>query len=429
MKQTSPSFSFTRRHSRFHERLLLSFLFQLSVGVILIVGIAIVPRWGLRFWEVFDPNSKNALIGLVVSFSITTYSLRRLLRYPGSQSSAYIIPTSVIVFGLMVVYFFVQRIAYSSQVMAIGFFITLIWCYVGYFIGNRYRLVRYALVPFGDALGFQDTHVAWFVRLKEPDLKKERFNGIIADLSSQELTPEWEKFLAHCTLNRVPVYHTRQIKESLTGRVKIDRLSENEFGSLLPSTYYEDIKRLMDFTASIVLLPVLLPFLLVIAIFIRIESKGSAFFIQERMGFRGKPFKMFKFRSMYTDRSGKGFTAGKDDPRITKVGKIIRKYRIDELPQILNILFGQMSFIGPRPESLQLSNWYEKDVPFFSYRHVVRPGISGWAQVEQGYAAEVEGMNIKLEYDFYYIKNFSLWLDILITFKTFKIIFTGFGAR
>jgi lipopolysaccharide/colanic/teichoic acid biosynthesis glycosyltransferase len=132
---------------------------------------------------------------------------------------------------------------------------------------------------------------------------------------------------------------------------------------------------------------------------------------------------------MYIDKQGKGFTQGEDDPRITRIGKFIRKFRIDELPQIFNILLGQMSFIGPRPESLELSMWYEMDVPFFSYRHVVRPGISGWAQVEQGYAAEVDGMKVKLEYDFYYIKHFSFWLDILITFKTIKTILTGFGAR
>jgi lipopolysaccharide/colanic/teichoic acid biosynthesis glycosyltransferase len=132
---------------------------------------------------------------------------------------------------------------------------------------------------------------------------------------------------------------------------------------------------------------------------------------------------------MYIDQKGSGFTKENKDPRITKVGKYIRKFRIDELPQIFNIFLGQMSFIGPRPESYELSQWYEKDVPFFAYRHVVRPGISGWAQVEQGYAAEVDGMKIKLEYDFYYIKNFSFWLDLLITFKTIKTIITGFGSR
>lgn len=102
---------------------------------------------------------------------------------------------------------------------------------------------------------------------------------------------------------------------------------------------------------------------------------------------------------------------------------------MDELPQIFNILKGEMSFIGPRPESASLSLWYEKDVPFFSYRHVVRPGITGWAQVEQGYAAEIEGMSKKLQYDFYYIKHFSLWLDVLISLKTLWTLWRGFGAR
>ena len=132
---------------------------------------------------------------------------------------------------------------------------------------------------------------------------------------------------------------------------------------------------------------------------------------------------------MRNDLEGKGFTEGEEDPRITKVGSVIRKYRIDELPQILNVLKGEMSFIGPRPESLELSQWYEKDVAFFSYRHIVRPGLSGWAQVNQGYAAEVEGMTVKLQYDFYYIKHFSLWLDILIVVKTIRTILTGFGSR
>jgi lipopolysaccharide/colanic/teichoic acid biosynthesis glycosyltransferase len=147
------------------------------------------------------------------------------------------------------------------------------------------------------------------------------------------------------------------------------------------------------------------------------------------MGFRGVPFRVYKFRSMYIDQRGSGFTEGDDDPRITRVGRFIRKCRLDELPQLFNVIKGEMSFIGPRPESMELSEWYERDVAFFSYRHVVRPGISGWAQVEQGYAAEVDGMTTKLQYDFYYIKHFSLWLDILIAFKTLKTIVTGDGAR
>jgi len=256
-----------------------------------------------------------------------------------------------------------------------------------------------------------------------------RFDGVVADLHSDSLTPDWQRFLAGCTLNHIPVFHVRQIQEALTGRVQIEHLTENEYGSLMPSLSYQSFKRFCDLLGAFILLPILFPVMILTGIAIRCDSKGPSLFVQRRMGFRGVPFKVFKFRSMYVDGKGKGFTEGEDDPRITRVGRIIRKFRLDELPQIFNVIRGEMSFIGPRPESMELSDWYERDVPFFSYRHVVRPGISGWAQVEQGYAAEVSGMTTKLQYDFYYIKHFSLWLDVLIAFKTLKTIVTGDGAR
>ncbi|AXR65049.1 sugar transferase [Leptospira mayottensis] len=420
---------YVRRHSRIHEQILLSTIFQLTVGSLLVSCITVVPLWGWDFWNHIDKNSLNSVIGVFIAFNITFISLRRLLKYPGAQSSAYILPTIAIIFGILIAFYLINRLDYSVQVIVSGSLITLAWCYIGYFIGHRYRLQRFALVPFGEALEFQESHGTQFVFLKRPDLGKERFDAVVADLRAKNLTPEWEKFLARCTLSRVPVYHTKQIIESLTGRVKINHLSENEFGSLLPSRFYETIKRVIDFIAALIFFPMFFPFMLLIAVLIRLESGGRVIFSQKRMGYRGKIFTLYKFRTMYVEKKGRGFTQGENDVRITKVGKILRKYRFDETLQIFNVLKGDMSFIGPRPESMELSEWYEKDVPFFAYRHIVRPGISGWAQVEQGYAAEVEGMNVKLEYDFYYIKNFSFWLDMLITFKTVKTILTGFGAR
>ncbi|MBM9577284.1 sugar transferase [Leptospira sp. 201903070] len=420
---------YVRRHSRIHEQVLLSNTFQLLTGTLLIVGITVIPKWGFEFWRDIDTNSKNTLIGVLISFCIIAISLRKLFKYPGAQSSAYILPSTAIIYSLMLAAYLLLRFEYSVQVFVLGAIVTLGWCYIGYFLGHRYRKQRYALIPFGEALEFQEMHGTEFVFLKKPDLEKQRFDGVVADLRSGDLTPDWEKFLAKCTLSRIPVYHTKQIIESLTGRVKINHLSENELGTLLPSIVYERLKRIIDLIASFILIPLLLPILIGTAILIRLESKGPAFFLQKRMGFRGRPFTVIKFRTMFLDVKGKGFTDGENDPRITKIGKYLRRYRIDELPQLFNILLGEMSFIGPRPESMELSEWYEKDVPFFAYRHVVRPGISGWAQVEQGYAAEVDGMKLKLEYDFYYIRRFSLWLDILIFFKTLKTIFTGFGSR
>jgi lipopolysaccharide/colanic/teichoic acid biosynthesis glycosyltransferase len=126
--------------------------------------------------------------------------------------------------------------------------------------------------------------------------------------------------------------------------------------------------------------------------------------------------------------SGPAFTEA-DDPRITRVGNVLRRYRIDELPQIINILRGEMSWIGPRPEAVELAAWYEDQIPYYSYRHTVRPGITGWAQVNQGNVAEIAAASDKLKFDFYYIKYFSPWLDALIAAKTLHTIVSGHGAR
>ncbi len=421
--------NFIRRHSRWYEKILLSYFFQFLTGGFFLVVCSAIPIWGQEFWKSNDPNLVTSLMASLLAFFISTFTLRRLFRLPDSESVAYIIPVTFFCYLVPIALILFFRTTYSIQIFVVGFGVTLLWCFVGFFLGRRYRLTRYAILPFGFSKELEKNHGALFTILSKPDLEGQRYNAIVADFNSPTITPEWEKFLAKCTLARIPVYSERKIRETVTGRVQINHLSENVFGSLLPSQFYERTKRLIDLLTSLLFIPVLLPFFLIIAFLIRIESKGSPLFIQPRMGFRGKVFPMLKFRSMYIDKRGEGFTKHSADPRITEIGKFIRKFRIDELPQVFNILIGQMSFIGPRPESYELSQWYEKDVPFFAYRHVVRPGLSGWAQVNQGYAAEVDGMKVKLEYDFYYIKNFSFWLDLLIAFKTIKTVLTGFGAR
>jgi lipopolysaccharide/colanic/teichoic acid biosynthesis glycosyltransferase len=427
--QDDANIDFIRRHSRWYERILLSYLFQFVTGGLFLIACCAVPIWGLEFWKSEDPNLVTSLLASLFAFFVSTFSLRRLFRLPDSESVAYIIPITFICYLIPIGLILFFRTSYSIQIFFVGFGVTLCWCFAGFFIGRRYRLIRYAILPFGRSKELQENHGALFKILNKPDLDGERFNAVVADFDSPNITPDWETFLAKCTLARIPVYSEKKIRESITGRVQINHLSENIFGSLLPSQFYEFIKRWIDILSTLIFIPFLIPVFVIIFILIRLESKGSPFFIQTRMGYRGKLFPMLKFRSMYIDKRGSGYTNPTDDPRITKVGRVIRKFRIDELPQVFNILIGHMSFIGPRPESFELSKWYEKDVPFFSYRHVVRPGLSGWAQVNQGYAAEVDGMKIKLEYDFYYIKNFSFWLDLLITFKTIKTILTGFGAR
>jgi lipopolysaccharide/colanic/teichoic acid biosynthesis glycosyltransferase len=152
------------------------------------------------------------------------------------------------------------------------------------------------------------------------------------------------------------------------------------------------------------------------------------------MGYGGRTVTMFKFRSMthrpeQTEDPRAAAVTRNADQRVTRVGRFLRRYRIDELPQAFNVLRGEMSWIGPRPEAIPLSLWYERELPFYRYRHIVRPGITGWAQVNQGHVAEVDDVLWKLHYDFYYIKNFSFWVDLLIVARTIRTMLTGFGAR
>jgi lipopolysaccharide/colanic/teichoic acid biosynthesis glycosyltransferase len=169
-----------------------------------------------------------------------------------------------------------------------------------------------------------------------------------------------------------------------------------------------------------------------VAIAIRLDSKGPVLFRQKRVGHAGKSITVYKFRTMrpieIEDELDAAITKDGDD-RVTRVGHWLRMLRLDELPQIFNILKWQMSWIGPRPEAEVLSVWYTSELPFYRYRHVVKPGISGWAQVNQGHVAEVDEVHRKLQYDFYYIKYFSPWLDLLILFRTIKTMLTGSGAK
>ena len=252
-------------------------------------------------------------------------------------------------------------------------------------------------------------------------------SAIVVD-SHSDLQPEWEHFIAEAVLQGIPVHDARHMREALTRRVEITHMAHNNFGSLLPALTYVRIKRILDLLVAIPALVLIAPVMLLFAVLIKLESAGPVIFKQQRTGFRGNPFTFYKLRSMTHDSGGEHFTHA-DDVRITRVGAFIRKYRIDELPQIWNIINGDMSWIGPRPEVVGLARLYEQNIPFYVYRHAVRPGISGWAAVHQGNVAQVDAATIKLQYDFFYIKYCSLWLDVLIVIMTVRTIITGFGSR
>ncbi|MDX7648994.1 sugar transferase [Aeromonas caviae] len=422
--------NYQRRHSRWYERVLFSPPALFIFGALLAVCLPAIERWGWRFWIHPDAVMLNTLGGAFIAFLLTGAVLYRFLRYPGASPVAYMIPTVTTLYGALVGILFFLRLPYSRQVLFESYIVALLCCWLVYFIGRRYRTPKYALLPFGDYQRLATQPAIEWRLLDDPDLGAVRFDAVVADLRDPKLAGDWERFLARCALSHIPVYHIKQVSETLTGRVKIDHLHENQLGSLLPSPVYCVLKRGLDILAAVVAIPLLSPLMLVTAVLIKLESPGPVMFLQNRVGKGNKDFCIYKFRSMCKDseKAGAQF-AQAGDMRVTRVGKVIRKLRIDELPQFFNVLKGDMSLIGPRPEQRTFVDQFEREIPFYMYRHIVRPGISGWAQVVHGYAADADDTRIKIEHDFYYIKHFSLWLDVLIVFKTIRTILTGFGAR
>jgi sugar transferase (PEP-CTERM system associated) len=190
-------------------------------------------------------------------------------------------------------------------------------------------------------------------------------------------------------------------------------------------------KRLFDITASLLLLVLAGPVILLTALAVKLESKGPAFYRQRRVGLYGVGFDCLKLRSMRQDAevNGQAVWAEKDDPRITRIGRFIRKVRIDELPQCWSVLKGEMSFVGPRPERPQFVEDLEQQLPYYAERHMVKPGITGWAQINYPYGASIEDSRQKLEYDLYYAKNYSPFLDLLILLQTIRVVLWPEGAR
>jgi sugar transferase (PEP-CTERM system associated) len=222
--------------------------------------------------------------------------------------------------------------------------------------------------------------------------------------------------------------------ERETGRVDLDTVNPSWLifsdGFSSSRILSSATKRIFDITASLILLLLTFPIIIFFAALVKLDSKGPAFFRQTRVGLYGEAFTLVKLRSMRTDAEKDGAKwAEQNDPRVTRLGRFIRKVRIDELPQTWSVLKGEMSFVGPRPEVPSFVESLEEEIPFYGERHMVKPGITGWAQINFPYGASVEDSRSKLEYDLYYAKNYTPFLDFVILLQTLRVILWPEGAR
>ncbi len=231
----------------------------------------------------------------------------------------------------------------------------------------------------------------------------------------------------------IDVFDGHHLYEEESGRIPIDELKPS---AIIFSTGFragfivKTVKRFIDVCVSFVGLAVLLPVMVLIGIIIRLDSPGPVFYRQVRVGLRAQPYMIWKFRSMFIDaeKGGARWTTEKD-PRVSRVGRYLRKWRLDEIPQLINVLKGEMSLVGPRPERPVFVQELRSVIPYYDIRHAVRPGITGWAQTQFRYGASVEDSHVKLQYDLYYVKHLSLRLDFRILLETVRVISLGEGAR
>lgn len=240
--------------------------------------------------------------------------------------------------------------------------------------------------------------------------------------------------LLDCKLYGVRVLDLASHFEQFLGQIRLDSLKASYliFGTGFRQTFIRNaIKRVFDIFCSLILLSLAAPMMILAALAIVIESGFPIFYRQERVGLDGKPFDVIKFRSMRTDAEidGKPRWATAGDSRVTRVGRILRKIRVDELPQLISVLKGDMSLVGPRPERQFFVDKLTQEIPFYAVRHSVKPGVTGWAQVRYAYGATVEDSAQKLQYDLYYVKNHTLFLDMVILFETVGVVLTGKGAQ
>ncbi len=410
---------------------------MILLGFLIAIVLPMLVRQITTGIPVTQATQYNTALGGGIALLLGVLGYRRLHIFPGLAAGSYVFMSLTITFGALAVSFFMMRTDYSRLQFLSSYMLSLVvYIYIHQKIALHRRL-RVGVVPSSRTIDLPHFEQVDWIMLQPEDDVSIAVDAIIVDLHTDH-DNVWDAQITRYVLRSIPVYHFKQVIEQISGRIEIEHLSENTLGSLNPNDVYIKMKGAADVLMAIVLFVILLPIMAFVALLVKLESSGPAIFRQQRIGYRGKPFTIYKMRTMQFDVAGANTSDGQlrqnamtrvGDPRITKLGNFLRRSRLDELPQLLNIIKGDMSLIGPRPEALPLSIWYEKEIPFYHYRHLIKPGVTGWAQINQGHVVDVADVREKLNLDFYYVKNLSFWLDVLIAVRTLRTMVSGHGAR
>ena len=422
----------------------------LIVLIPVLYGAGTLPVWGLWFipvilffsflCEVYQPEKwifKERLLRSSVAVALSLVVLAVLPNHPAAGFGRLFV--SILLFFMAQntwqslfhksndAYFFAEKIIVIGTGTTAGNVENLIQASPG-----KYALAGYVRTPMdpvtvdsGKILG----HIDEIVEIAG----QTHANAIVIALTERRGNLVAQK-LVTCKLMGVKIIDYPSFYELVTGKIPVEHINPSwlvQSSGFLITPFIRLLKKILDVMFSSILLIFSLPFFPLIALAIKLDSPGPVFYFQQRVGLNGQPFTIFKFRSMRTDSEAQtgAAWAEENDPRVTKLGTFMRRTRIDELPQLINVLKGDMSFIGPRPERPEFVEQISRVTPYYNERHAIKPGITGWAQVMYPYGASLGDSVEKLRYDLYYINNLSLFLELYILFETIKIVLFRRGGR
>jgi sugar transferase (PEP-CTERM system associated) len=411
-----------------------------EVGIVKILGVTAVALLGSHYFDLYDSERLTSeaeayfrlLIVLgVLSFLLAgvTYFLPSLALAQGVSLAGIAIVTVALLAWRSAFYWLIRRPALQEKVYVLGTGDRAERLVAG--IKNHQDLGM-VVVAFAGEEAIAATREELAAHLRATVAKQRVDRVIVAVTDRRGVVPVDE--LLRLRMAGTKIEEATALLEKVSGKLEVDQLLPSSLiyseGFALNGTAHLQ-KRLSSVVISLAALTILLPLLPLIALAIKLTSPGPVIYRQKRVGYRGKIFNCYKFRTMRADAEAKtgAVWAGTHDPRITPVGRFLRKVRLDEVPQLWNVLKGDMNFVGPRPERPEFVTQLSDVVPYYQLRHMVRPGLTGWAQVRYSYGASMEDAKEKLRYDLYYMKHMSLGLDLLIVFETLKTVLLRRGAQ
>ncbi|MFA0159675.1 sugar transferase [Vibrio sp. 10N.261.46.A3] len=389
----------------------------------------IITSWCLFTYSHLPNTVLNSMVLVIFVFLLTTYTLPSKNRLFLNKQHELII-TLLSSYGISALFIILVRIDYSRPALIIGAALTFIWIIIYYRLHKKQNITLYSLTGSVDNVDSRYKNITVYQYQKDISLHqiKKSSDGLVTNLHEIYST-DTVQLLADCALAQIPVYHSEVITERLNRQVSTTHLSETTLQSIIPNSRYLKIKSALEVALILLFLPITILLCSIISALLYIQDPGKVIYTQTRVGKNGTNFTLYKFRTMYNSTSIKNAKfATKEKHRIHSIGALLRKFRLDEIPQLLNVLKGEMSLIGPRPEQPIFVEIYKQQIPFYNYRHTVKPGITGWAQINQGYTDNSESTQTKLGYDLYYIKHYSFELDLTIAIKTVRTLLTTDGS-